>query len=158
MAKNQVQFQRGLSLPEFLKFYGSEEQCRSALFRWRWPGGFVCPQCGHGGYCEIAQRELYQCHRCHHQTSLISGTIFEYTKLPLTTWFLGMYFLTQPKNGISALELKRQLGIGYNTAWRMKHKLLQVMKERDDRRPLLGWIQLDDAYWGGERRGGKDRP
>jgi hypothetical protein len=86
---------------------------------------------------------------------LISGTIFEYTKLPLATWFLGMYFLTQPKNGISALELKRQLGVGYNSAWRMKHKLLQVMKERDDSQPLVGNVQLDDAYWGGERRGGK---
>ena len=155
MAKNQVQFQRGLSLPEFLKQYGSEAQCRNALFQWRWPEGFACPECGHIGYCEIAGRGLYQCHRCHHQTSLNSGTIFEYTKLPLTTWFLGMYFLTQPKNGVSALELKRQLGIGYNAAWRMKHKLLQVMKERDDSRPLVGFIQLDDAYWGGERRGGK---
>lgn len=155
MAKNQVQFQRGLSLPEFLRQYGSEEQCAAALFEWRWPQGFTCPECGHTGYCEIAGRGLYQCHRCHRQTSLISGTIFEYTKLPLTTWFLGMYFLTQPKNGISALELKRQLGIGYNSAWRMKHKLLQVMKERDDSQPLVGNVQLDDAYWGGERRGGK---
>ena len=155
MAKNQVQFQRGLSLPEFLKNYGTEQQCRNALFKWRWPEGFACPACGHTGYCIIARGNLYQCHHCHHQTSLTAGTIFEYTKLPLTTWFLGMYVLTQSKSGVSALELKRQLGIGYNAAWRMKHKLLQVMKERDDCQPLLGYIQLDDAYWGGERRGGK---
>lgn len=155
MAKNQVQFQQGLSLPEFLKQYGSEAQCYTALFRWRWPTGFVCPNCGHTGYCRISARGLYQCHRCHRQTSLTSGTIFAYTKLPLTTWFLAMYLLTQPKNGTSALELKRHLGIGYNAAWRMKHKLLQVMKERDDARPLLGIIQLDDVYWGGERHGGK---
>ncbi len=66
-----------------------------------------------------------------------------------------MYCLTQAKNGVSALELKRQLGIGYDAAWRMKHKLLQVMKERDDSHPLMGFIQLDDAYWGGEHHGGK---
>ena len=155
MAKNQVQFQRGLSLPEFFRQYGSEAHCHRTLFRWRWPSGFLCPNCGHTGFCEIGGRGLYQCHCCHRQTSITSGTIFEYTKLPLTTWFLGMYLLTQPKNGISALELKRQLGIGYNAAWRMKHKLLQVMKERDDSKPLSGIIQLDDAYWGGERRGGK---
>ena len=155
MAKNQVQFQKGLSLPQFFNQYGTNEQCHSALFRWRWPSGFVCPECGHIGYCEITARGLYQCYRCHHQTSMTSGTIFEYTKLPLTTWFLGMYLLTQPKNGISALELKRQLGIGYNAAWRMKHKLLQVMKERDDSKPLNGAIQVDDAYWGGEHNGGK---
>jgi hypothetical protein len=86
---------------------------------------------------------------------VISGTIFAATKLPLRTWFLGIYLVTQPKNGISALELMRQLGITYNAAWRMKHKLMQVMKERDDSRPLVGKIQIDDAYWGGERRGGK---
>ncbi len=66
-----------------------------------------------------------------------------------------MYILTQTKNGVSALEMKRQLGISYNAAWRMKHKLLQVMKERDDGKPLSGTIQVDDAYWGGERSGGK---
>jgi len=155
MAKNQVQFQKGLSLPEFLKHYGTEEQCRGAVYGWRWPDGFRCPECGHTGFCEIAGRGLYQCNGCHHQTSLISGTIFEYTKLPLTTWFLGMYLLTQPKNGTSVLELRRELGISYNAAWRLKHKLLQAMKERDDSQPLCGNVQLDDAYWGGERRGGK---
>jgi len=66
-----------------------------------------------------------------------------------------MYLLTQPKNGTSVLELKRELGISYNAAWRLKHKLLQAMKERDDSQPLRGYVQLDDAYMGGERRGGK---
>jgi transposase-like protein len=144
-----------LSVPEFLKQYGTEEQYRQQVFDWRWPDGFRCPECAHSGYCEIAGRGLYQCNRCHRQTSLISGTLFEYTKLPLSTWFLGMYFLAQPKNGTSVLELKRDLGISYNAAWRLKHKLLQAMKERDDSQPLRGYIQLDDAYLGGERHGGK---
>ena len=56
-----------------------------------------------------------------------------------------MYLMTQTKNGISALELSRQLAVSYNTAWKVKHKLMQVMKERDDTRPLGGWVQLDDA-------------
>ena len=87
--------------------------------------------------------------------SVTAGTILDSTKLALRTWFLAMYLLTQTKNGISGLELSRQLGVSYNTAWSLKHKLMQVMKERDDTRPLGGWVQLDDAYWGGERRGGK---
>ena len=155
MAKNQIQFQKGLSLPEFIKQFGTEEQCHDALVYWRWPKGFNCPGCGYNGHCWIATRRVFQCHRCHRQTSVTSGTIFEQTKLPLTTWFLAMYFLTQSKNGISALSLKRQLGTGYNAAWRMKHKLLQVMKERDDGKLLSGPIQIDDVYWGGERRHGK---
>jgi hypothetical protein len=56
---------------------------------------------------------------------LISGTIFEQTKLPLTTWFLAIQLITQAKTGVSALALKRQIGVSYNTAWSMKHKIMQ---------------------------------
>ena len=155
MVKNKIQFQAGYSLFELFQDYGTEKQCKQALFKWRWPQGFRCPHCGATHYSQITTRQLYQCSRCHHQTSLISGTIFEHTKLPLTKWFLAIHLITQAKTGLSALSLKRQIGVSYNTAWQMKQKIMQVMKERDDNKPLCGTIQLDDAYWGGERRGGK---
>ena len=155
MARNRVQFQKGYSLVQFMDEYGTEEKCTQALFRWRWPNGFVCPRCEHTGHWRHQSRALYQCRRCRHQVSLTAGTILASTKLPLRIWFLAMYLMTQTKNGISALELSRQLAVSYNTAWKVKHKLMQVMKERDDTRPLGGWVQLDDAYWGGQRRGGK---
>jgi len=155
MARNKIQFQKGLSLNEFLKRYGTEDQCFEALYAWRWPRGFACPLCGHHKHCEVSARRLQQCNRCHHQTSLIAGMMFEATKLPLTTWFQGIYLLTQDKKGISAMQLHRQLGISYNAAWRMKHKLMQVMLERDAAKKLSGFVELDDAYLGGERSGGK---
>jgi hypothetical protein len=70
---------------------------------------------------------------------------------------LAIYLITQSKTGLSALALKREIGVSYNTAWSMKHKIMQVMKERDDSKLLSGVIQLDDVYWGGERHGGKKR-
>lgn len=155
MARNQVQFQKGLSLNQFISLYGTEEQCFNALFEWRWPSGFQCPSCGYDKSCRLSHRKLQQCHRCHHQTSLTAGTIFESTKLPLTTWFQAFYLISQDKKGVSAMELHRHLGISYNAAWRMKHKVMQVMLERDHDKPLSGFIELDDAYLGGERRGGK---
>ncbi len=155
MCKNKVQFQVGYSLIELFQDYGTESQCLDALFKWRWPSGFRCSECGCDKFCFLKKRKLYQCNTCHHQTSLISGTIFEQTKLPLTTWFLAIHLITQSKTGMSALALKRQIGVSYNTAWSMKHKIMQVMKERDDSKQLSGVIQLDDVYWGGERRGGK---
>jgi len=155
MSKNKVQFQKGYSLVDFIKDYGTEEQCSQALFKWRWPNGFCCPDCGSGRYTVIKTRSLYQCSKCHHQTSVTSGTIFDSTKLALTTWFMAIHLITQAKTGLSALALKRQIGVSYNTAWSMKQKIMQVMKERDDSKPLSGVIQLDDVYWGGERRGGK---
>jgi len=154
MAKNMVQFQAGLSLPAFLEQYGSEDQCRTALIQQRWPKGFQCPECGHKGHCRLRRRDVLQCNRCKHQVSPTSGTLFAETKLPLRIWFLAIYLLTQHKNGISALALRRQLGVSYNTAWLLKHKLMQAMAERDTDRPLSGDVQIDDAYWGGERHGG----
>ncbi len=155
MARNKVQFQKGLSLNEFLKHYGSEEQCFDALYAWRWPEGFRCPHCGHVKSCQLTSRKLRQCNRCHRQTSITAGTIFDATRLPLTIWFQAIYLITQDKKGVSAMTLHRQLGISYNAAWRLKHKLMQVMLERDHRHKLAGFIELDDAYLGGERTGGK---
>ncbi len=98
---------------------GYSEQCHQALYKWRWPAGFVCPNCGSKRHCILNTRRLYQCY----QTSVPSQTIFEQTKLPLPQWFLAIHLITQAKTGISALSLKRQIGVSYNTAWSMKHKL-----------------------------------
>jgi len=155
MPKNKIQFQKGLSLPEFLARYSSEGQCRDSLFKLRWPKGFVCPKCGHAACSEIQSRQLYQCRACRFQASLIQGTIFSATKLPLTTWMLGIYLITQSKDGISSLNLARSLGISANAALRMKHKLQQTMKNRDDQYRLAGNILIDDAYWGGKKGDGK---
>jgi len=155
MAKSTIQFQKGLSLSEFLSQYGTEDQCREALFRMRWPQGFQCPRCGHSTCSEIRSRKVYQCHGCRFQASVIQGTIFASTKLPLQLWFLGIYLVTQAKDGISSLNLARTIGISANAALRMKHKLQQVMKNQDDRRLLRGVLLMDDVYWGGKKRDGK---
>lgn len=153
MSNKAIQFQEGMSLYEFYQKYGSEQQCRDALFELRWPQGFVCPSCGYDNGGFLKTRSVYQCYRCEHQTSLTSGTIFHSTKLPLTKWFLGIYFMTQSKNGISALELRRLLGIAYRTAWRMKQKMMHVMLVRNNEGRIGGNIVIDDSYLGGESDG-----
>jgi len=155
MRRNAVQFQKGLSLNEFMKKYGDEDQCFDELFKLRWPDGFVCPNCGHDKSCHLNTRKLRQCYRCKRQTSVIAGTIFESSKLPLTVWFQAIDLLRQSNKGVSAMHWHRQLGIAYNAAWRMKHKLMQAMLERDGQQRLSGLVQLDDAYLGGARSGGK---
>ena len=151
MKMNRVQFQPGLSMAEFMERYGSDDKCEAALIESRWPAGFACPSCG----CEQSNsfrregRLYFQCAMCRHQCSVISGTIFEATKLPLTRWFLAMHLLTQSKNNVAALELMRRLGVCYKTAWLMKHKLMEVMRVREDGRQLDGRVEIDDAYLGG---------
>ena len=157
MASNPVQFQKGLSMVEFLAQYGTEAKCYRALYRARWPQGFRCPDCAHRARSRFRRegRMYYQCRACRHQTTLVSGTLFEGTKLPLQTWFIALYLLTSAKTNLSALALKRHLGVRYRTAWRLKHKVMQAMAEREEPRQLEGFVQVDDAYLGGERNGGK---
>jgi transposase-like protein len=154
-ARSKVQFQKGLSEAAFRAKYGTEELCRAAVFAMRWPNGFACPACGGTEHVLVSPRQLYQCRRCRHQASLTAGTIFHSSKLALTVWFQAIYHLTQSKAGISSLELARRLGVTQTTAWKLKHKLLQVMLEREAKKPLTGRVEMDDAYLGGERSGGK---
>jgi hypothetical protein len=157
MPMNRVQFQPGLSMFEFLQRYGTEEQCEAALFAARWPDGFVCPRCaGSAAYAFRRGRQPYrQCSACGYQCSLIAGTMFEASKLPLTRWFMAMQLLSQAKNNVAALELRRQLGVSYPTAWLLKHKIMEAMRLAEQERQLHGRVELDDAYLGGERSGGK---
>lgn len=157
MPMNRVQFQPGLSMRSFLALYGTDAQCEAALEKSRWPDGFACPSCGgrHASECHRAGRRYWQCSTCRRQTSLLSGTIFGASKLPLSVWFLAMHLLTQAKNNVSALELRRQLGVCYRTAWLLKHKLIEVMCQREANRVLEGRVEMDDAYLGGQRTGGK---
>ena len=157
MAQSKVQYQRGLSMPEFFELYGSPERCEALVRAWRWPEGFACPRCKGSWHSEFRRRDrvYFQCSACRYQCSLVSGTVFESSKLPLPTWFLAMHLMTQAKNNVSALELKRHLGVSYPTAWLLKHKILEVMVLREQWRQLTGRVEIDDAYLGGEVQGGK---
>jgi transposase-like protein len=156
MPMNRVQFQPGLSMPEFLRQFGTEAQCEAALEQARWPEGFRCPHCGQAAHyvLRVGARKSFQCRACRRQTSLIAGTLFQGTKLALTVWFLAIYMISQAKTGLSALALKRYLGVSYPTAWLVHHKLMQAMVEREARYVLSGKVEVDDAYLGGELSGG----
>lgn len=116
MAKNKVQFQHGLPMLEFCQTYGTQQQCEDVVRSWRWPDGFRCPRCPRcqrAEYSEFRKASLlyFQCGACRYQCSLVAGTIFAATKLPLPKWFLAMHLITQSKNNVSALELKRHMGV-----------------------------------------------
>lgn len=157
MARNAVQFQKGLSMAEFNRLYGSEEQCHAALVQMRWADGFECPKCGGRRHSYLARKRLFQCTACRVQTSARAGTIFHKSRTPLAKWFLAMHLMTASKNDIAALELARQLDVKWDTAWLIKQKLMEVMRQRNSIYKLAGDIQIDDAYQGGEKPGKRGR-
>jgi len=156
---NRFQFQPGMSINAFLAKYGEENQCEAAIESARWPTGFKCPKCNserHSSY-KRGKVKVFQCSNCRKQTTLTENTVFHSTKLPLSIWFQAMFLLTQNKNNLSSLELKRMIGVTYRSAWRIKHKLMQVMFEREQTTKLSGRVEIDDAFLGGEHEGKRGR-
>src|ERR687891_655648 len=140
-------------LPSFLERFGSDDQCRAYLFEARWPEGFRCSACGHDRAWAHKARLIDECVACGKQHSLLAGTIFEQTKTGLSRWFLAIYLVTSSKRGISAMELKRQMGFGsYGTAWTWLHKIRKAML-RPERKPLAQQVEADETYVGGPRLG-----
>lgn len=133
MPMNRVQFQPGLMMVAFMAQYGTEVKCRRAAFHARWPHGYRCPHCARRAHSRFRREGqiYYQCRVCRHQTTLLAGTLFEATKLPLRTWFLAIHLLTSTKTNMAALELKRHLGVSYRAAWRLKHKVMEAMTQRE---------------------------
>ena len=140
-------------LPSFLERFGTDEQCRAYLFQARWPEGFRCSACGHERAWAHKARLIDECAACGKQHSLLAGTIFEQTKTGLSRWFLAIYLVTSSKGGISAMELKRQMGFGsYQTAWSWLHKIRKAMV-RPERPPLSARVEADETYIGAPRPG-----
>lgn len=144
---------RLMALDDFLARFGTDEQCRAALFAARWPEGFRCPCCDGAQAYVRRDRPLYECAACGHQASVTAGTVFHRSHVPLRKWFQAMYWDGESKRGISATELFQKIGVRYTTAWFMLQRLRSAMGERDAGHLLQGVIEMDDAYFGGPVEG-----
>lgn len=144
-----------MDLTEFEAEFSSEQQCRDYLMRLRYPDGqHVCPKCGSVASWKVTET-VFECQDCHHQSTVISGTIFQDTHKPLTLWFRAIWYITSQKNGTSALGLQHILGLGsYRTAWTWLHKLRRAMV-RPGRDKISGEVEVDEAYIGAAEKGGK---
>jgi transposase-like protein len=138
--------QRPGSLPEFEAQFPDEAACARWLFGKRWPDGFRCPGCGHAKGWELGRGTLLvECARCHRQTSVTAGTVLHRSHLPLKLWFLGAWLVATHKNGISARQLRLQLGLGsYKTARLLLRKLRRAMVD-PEREPPAGLVEVDET-------------
>ncbi len=136
---------RPLSLAQFQKLFFDDARCAKFLIDRRWPEGFICPRCGGGRAVLLRSRAwTYECLDCGRQTSVTAGTILHRTKLPLSLWFWAAHLMATHSNGISALQLKAQLGVTYKTAWLLEHKLRRSMVD-PGRTKLDGIVEVDQA-------------
>jgi predicted RNA-binding Zn-ribbon protein involved in translation (DUF1610 family) len=134
------------SLLEFQQRFSDEAACAEYLAAARWPDGFVCPGCGSGKAWRLETKAwTYECADCARQTSVTAGTVMHHSKLPLTAWFWAAYLMATHSNGISALQLQRQLAFGsYKTAWLLCAKLRRSMLA-PGRSSLAGLVEVDET-------------
>ncbi len=143
------------SIFEIVSKFNSEEACIAHFEHIRWPRGLVCPKCGGKRVFKFDTqgktgklRHLYECPDCRYQYSVTVGTIFHDSHLPLTKWFLAIYFMCSAKKGVPAKQLQRELEVGYEAAWYMAHRIRVAMRENDDLLlKLSGICEVDETYY-----------
>ena len=131
--------------------FGTEDKCRELLKRLRWPEGVICPRCKSKTISRLFTESKFECSDCRYQFSVMAGTVFNDSHLPLTKWFLATMLLCEAKKGMSACQIQRTLGIGsYKTAWFLCHRIRSAMQEA--KTMLDGTVEIDETYVGGKPR------
>jgi transposase-like protein len=137
--------------------FQDEDKAREALEAVRWPEGPICPHCGSSDPDKLAKIEgtkkshrpgLYYCNDCKGQFTVTVGTVFERSKVPLTKWWMATHMMNSGKNGVSAQEIHRSIGVTYKTAWFMMHRLREAMIATNPG-PMGatgGNVQADETY------------
>src|SRR5260370_19296027 len=142
-----------MALLDMLKTFSTDEKCREVLTKLRWPEGVECPRCKERRASWLKARNQFECGSCGYQFSVTSGTVFNDSHLPLETWFAATYLLCEAKKGMSALQIKRTLGIGgYKTAWYLCHRIRHAMAQTD-KTMLDCKVEMDVTYVRAMNRG-----
>src|SRR5271166_4561401 len=142
-----------MSLLEMLNKFDTDEKCREILTKLRWPEGVTCPRCKERKVCYLESRKQFECTSCSYQFSVLTGTIFNDTHLPLEKWFMATLLLCEAKKGMSACQIQRTLGISYKTAWYLCHRIRAAMSEAKKPRRKNGTNQPREKEKGGGNRG-----
>lgn len=139
------------TISQFRKEFPSDDVCLDRIFSLRYSQQPCCPQCSQETvFKRIPDRRCYQCSdpHCQYQLYPTAGTIFEKTRTPLVDWFYAIYLMTSTRNGVSAKELQRQLGVTYKTAFRMGHQIRKLMDTKHDGSLMTGIIEADETFIG----------
>ena len=141
------------TINQFRKEFANDDVCLDRLFAMRYKSQPCCPQCSQETtFKRIPGRRSYQCSdsHCQYQLYPTAGTIFEKTRTSLADWFYAIYLMTSTRNGVSAKEIERQIGVTYKCAFRMGHQIRKLMDMSKDNYLLSGIVEADETYVGGK--------
>ena len=136
------------NIMELSRHFHTEQICRKHLEQIRWGNKPVCPHCNHDKTWRFKDCKIFRCAGCRKKFTVMVGTIFENTNLPLTKWFMAIYLILNHKKGISSLQLGRDISITQKSAWFMNHRLRELTKSK--RSTMSGIVEVDETYIGGK--------
>lgn len=140
---------------DFQKRFPNNDVCLDEIWKRRYGKMEACPDCACvAKFHRIKKRKVYSCQECGFQISPCAGTIFHKSRTPLMVWFYTIFLFAKSKNGVSAKEIQRQTGVTYKTAFRIGHKIRELMDEGKDIF-MTGTIEVDETLVGGRKKGGK---
>lgn len=135
---------------QFNQQFATDAECLNYIFEQRYPNGGTC-QCGKVDcFYPVTGRRSYACSFCGRQISPTEGTIFHKSSTSLKSWFFAIFLMSSAKNGVSAKELERQLGVTYKTAWRMAHQIRKLMEQGGA--SFSGIVEADETFIGGKAK------
>ena len=140
-----------MNILEVMHRFPDQESCIGHLERLRWQNKPQCPYCKSDKSTKREGTQRHQCNSCNRSYSVLVGTIFEGTKLPLTKWFLAISIILNAKKGLSSRQLSRDLGINRNTAWYLQMRIRKAMQEGGDQDLFKGIVEVDETYIGGKK-------
>jgi transposase-like protein len=136
-----------MELIKMVEKYNTKSKCIAYLEKQRWSDKPVCPYCSSTRSSKKTQEFSHTCHNCGRSYSVLVGTIFESTKLPINKWFAAICLILNAKKGISSLQLARDLHVNKNTAWYLQKRIRKAMQDNDY--ILKGIVEIDETYVGG---------
>lgn len=140
-----------MNLARLIAKFDNDEKCRMHLEELRWRDGVKCIRCESPKISRMYKRNQFACDSCGYQFSVTAGAIFNDSHLPLRKWFIATPLICEAKKGVSALQLKRTLGVAYKTAWYLCHRIREAVKDADASL-LSGICELDETYVGGKAK------
>ncbi len=150
MARNDLR--NKLTVREFFKRFPDEGACLEHIMDVRFGLKHICRQCQQDStFHKLEMRKAYCCAHCGDNLYPCAGTIFQDSRTPLQVWFYAVFLFIATRHGVSAKELQRQLGVTYKCAYRMGHKIRDLMAKADVKGMLEGHVEMDEAYQGGFR-------
>ena len=158
MSKKSPSASPEFSVREFFQRFPDDDACLAHIMQVRFGGTrFECGSCGkESTHHKLATRRTFVCANCGHHVNPTAGTILHDTRTPLVSWFYAMYLFCTTRHGVSGKELQRQLGVTYKTAYRIGQQIRDLTAKAQSFDALLaGHVELDEAYVGGRKSGGK---